>query len=373
MKKILIFTCIGGHTLTSNALQNYLSSNYEIVTSDILETLPIDHTLRSMTRNSVCAGSVYSFFCRYHLLYMLSKCIRIFYWYLNRKKKQIACYIQQHIARHHPDMIISVIPFFNDLLLQSAQHYNIPFILAPTDFEISHFLYGISTSLYEKFHICLAFDSPFIQKTLQDHGSFPHVHVTGPILRPDFFVPKDNKGLRKKWHIKPGVPVILLMMGSEGAQDIIPCMKQLLEISCPVHIFCLLGKYTELQQKVKNFFYPSHITCTVLGFTHDVADIMAVSDIFVAKPGGMSTFEALISHLPMMLYCVNKLPFWEQPNAQFILDNCLGSLVCKLDNLAPLIENMLATSAYVSYKAAFERIPHQDGGRRLESLVKSMI
>ncbi len=373
MKKILIFTCIGGHTLTSNALQMNLSDEYIIVTSDILETLPFDHTLRVMTKNSVCAESIYRFFYRHSWLYIISKFIRIFYWYLAKKRDAIARYIEQHIANHKPDMIISVIPFFNEHLLRCAEKYNIPFILAPTDFEISHFLYGICKPDYQKFHMCLAFDSSLIQKTIHQHGPLPHVHMTGPILRPDFFITKNRTFLRQKWHVRPDVPIILLMMGSEGVSDIVPCMNHLLKLAIPVHIFCLLGKHKELRATVENLVLPPYITCTVLEFVNDVADLMSMADIFIAKPGGMSTFETIVSGLPMLVYHVGKLPFWEEPNAQFIYDNKLGFLLYRLADLEYAAEKMLEQKNHATYKMAFEKISCHNGAAELKALIKSVI
>ncbi len=61
---------------------------------------------------------------------------------------------------------------------------------------------------------------------------------------------------------------------------------------------------------------------TVLGCIDDVAERMANADLFLTKPGGISTFEAIGSELPLLLFP----PTLEQEikNCNFIVRNGLG-------------------------------------------------
>ena len=81
------------------------------------------------------------------------------------------------------------------------------------------------------------------------------------------------------------------------------------------------GKNSHLEEQASMQYPNIH----VLGYTDNVDMLMARSDIFITKPGGISTFEAIASKTP--LFVIN--PFLEQEigNAQFIQRNKIGKVL----------------------------------------------
>ena len=55
----------------------------------------------------------------------------------------------------------------------------------------------------------------------------------------------------------------------------------------------------------------------VLGFTDRMCDYMDAADLFITKPGGLSTTEAASKHMPMVLF--NAVPGCETRNLEFLL------------------------------------------------------
>ena len=53
--------------------------------------------------------------------------------------------IKKRLLKEKVDILISVIPWFNDYFLDIAQELGIPFLLMPTDLEASHFFNNINT------------------------------------------------------------------------------------------------------------------------------------------------------------------------------------------------------------------------------------
>ena len=68
-----------------------------------------------------------------------------------------------------------------------------------------------------------------------------------------------------------------------------------------------------------------------MGFTDRIDELMAVADVIVSKPGGLTTSEALARGAAMVI--VDPIPGQETRNSDYLLEN--GAAV-KVNNLASL-------------------------------------
>jgi processive 1,2-diacylglycerol beta-glucosyltransferase len=68
-----------------------------------------------------------------------------------------------------------------------------------------------------------------------------------------------------------------------------------------------------------------------MGFTKEIDELMAVADLVVSKPGGLTTSETLARGAVMVI--VNPIPGQESRNSDFLLEN--GAAI-KANNLAVL-------------------------------------
>ncbi len=89
---------------------------------------------------------------------------------------------------------------------------------------------------------------------------------------------------------------------------------------------------------VPRFTKTSSIQFHLLGFTTEMDELMAASDLFVGKPGGLTTSEALAKGLPMVV--INPIPGQEERNSDHLLEegiaircNNLPALAYKIDRL----------------------------------------
>ncbi len=123
---------------------------------------------------------------------------------------------------------------------------------------------------------------------------------------------------------------ILLMSGSFGVDCVINIFKALLSIDKPLQIIIITGSNRRLYQKFNNLISKhrsSSIKFHLLGFTRDVSKYMKVSDVIITKPGGLTTTEAIHSHLPIIFF--DAIPGQEGKNADFILKNKIGMRISK--------------------------------------------
>ena len=70
---------------------------------------------------------------------------------------------------------------------------------------------------------------------------------------------------------------------------------------------------------------------------------MAISDIVITKPGGLTTTESLVSGLPMII--INPIPGQEEENAQFLEHSNIGIWLKKQMNITETISNFISNDA----------------------------
>jgi processive 1,2-diacylglycerol beta-glucosyltransferase len=94
----------------------------------------------------------------------------------------------------------------------------------------------------------------------------------------------------------------------------------------------------ELTDAAKKFSAGSKVSFHFLGFTTEMDELMTAADLFVGKPGGLTTSEVLSKALPMVI--INPIPGQEERNSDHLLEdgaairsNNLPALAYKIDSL----------------------------------------
>jgi processive 1,2-diacylglycerol beta-glucosyltransferase len=146
------------------------------------------------------------------------------------------------------------------------------------------------------------------------------IAVTGIPIHPLFSQPMDRAALQKKYGIDPSLPVVLLSAGTFGMESSIEAVRALMHMQQPAQIAALCGRNEELLNKVLLMAkeMPAHLKFRVLPYTPDMHEWMAVADLFIGKPGGLTFSEAMASSLPMIL--LNPIPGQEEINASSMLE-----------------------------------------------------
>ena len=146
------------------------------------------------------------------------------------------------------------------------------------------------------------------------------ITVTGIPIHPAFSQPMDREALRRKYDVAPSMPVVLLSAGTFGMESSIVAIRALMHMQLPAQIVALCGKNDDLLTEVVHATEaaPAHLKFRALPYTTDMHEWMALSDLFIGKPGGLTLSEAMASALPMIL--LNPIPGQEEINAASILE-----------------------------------------------------
>ena len=141
--------------------------------------------------------------------------------------------------------------------------------------------------------------------TEQARHAFPRadVRVTGLPLRSEFDHPDPDRA-RRLHGLPAGRPVILVVGGSQGAgainEAVGSVLASLLELGAIVH---LTGPTHVTEYQTMKSALPDRIRdhyCPIAYLKHGMADLMAASDLAVARAGG-STHELAAAGLPSIL------------------------------------------------------------------------
>jgi len=81
--------------------------------------------------------------------------------------------------------------------------------------------------------------------------------------------------------------------------------------------------------------HPTH----VLGFATNMHELMAVSDLVISKPGGLTSSEALAIGKP--LFILNPIPGQEAANSDFLLEHGAAAKVNRVEDLPYRVEQLL--------------------------------
>src|SRR5262249_2332536 len=116
----------------------------------------------------------------------------------------------------------------------------------------------------------------------------------------------------------------------------------LARLSHPAQVIAVCGRNValkdELTEAVRKLAPGSMVTFYLLGFTTEMDELMTAADLFVGKPGGLTTSEVLSKGLPMVV--INPIPGQEERNSDHLLEegaairsNNLPALAYKIDAL----------------------------------------
>lgn len=160
--------------------------------------------------------------------------------------------------------------------------------------------------------------SDVVQKALQRKGILgKQISVTGIPVNPIFSQPVDRERLREHFGFRASEQVILIMGGGEGMIDkeITGFIK---DRNYPEHIrfMIICGRNMKLYQSLQEEF-SGLAQVTVMGYVDRMHEFMALAELIVTKPGGLTISEALTMERPMLLF--KPLPGQEQDNADYLV------------------------------------------------------
>jgi processive 1,2-diacylglycerol beta-glucosyltransferase len=150
------------------------------------------------------------------------------------------------------------------------------------------------------------------------------LRITGIPIDPLFAKPQDRAEACTHLGLAAEATVILVAAGGYGIGPVEQLVKDLLALQRPWQIVAIAGKSDKIRKRLEEVAKAagklqdgSPKLCAV-GFTTEMDQYMAASDLLVGKAGGLTTSEALARALPMAL--IEPIPGQEERNADHLLE-----------------------------------------------------
>ena len=110
--------------------------------------------------------------------------------------------------------------------------------------------------------------------------------------------------------------------------------KALIRLFKNLQVVAISGKNEKMKKKLNKIVENTESIdrIKVLEYTNQVPELMSISSYIITKPGGLTSSESLISHLPIVI--INPIPGQEEENAEFLVNSGAAIWIKKNDNIA---------------------------------------
>jgi processive 1,2-diacylglycerol beta-glucosyltransferase len=125
--------------------------------------------------------------------------------------------------------------------------------------------------------------------------------VCGIPVDPSFAWPFEVPELTQALGLDAKRPVVLLMGGGMGPVPLDAIVESLQLCGPPLQVIAVAGHDQRMQARLEGLRGKLALDLRVLGWTDNIPELMAVADLLITKPGGVTSAEALAAGLPMLL------------------------------------------------------------------------
>ncbi|SHH29906.1 MGDG synthase family glycosyltransferase [Tepidibacter thalassicus] len=366
MKKVLILSAStgGGHNRAAKAIKEEISTKNiqcEIIDSLKFVSPTIDKIIsKGYEKSAMYTPKAYGTIYKISDLKITKNEIKsnLILNYMIKKLRKL-------IHEKKPDAIIGTHPFPLMAIcnLKKNNIINIPIISILTDYTIH------STWIQNEID-CYIVGDEFVKYLLIEEGINKNtIYPYGIPIEKSFLI--DNKKEIKKELNLDDKFTIVLMGGSFGAGNIKEAFLDLLEINRDFQIIVITGKNISLKEKIEKTLssYKTNKKIVVLPFTNKMNDILSICDILITKPGGLTTTEALIKEVPMII--PYYIPGQEEENLDFLLNNGVALKTTEKYNLKMLIKLLIDNPDRLNnLKSNIQKIKKLNSAENIANLIE---
>ena len=156
------------------------------------------------------------------------------------------------------------------------------------------------------------------KEKLVHNGILPdRVKVFGIPIDVKFAEKFDKDYVLQRLGIDNKLPIVLVMGGSQGLGPIREVIGWLNRLVTNFQIIVATGTNKRLRESLMRKISRYKKRLLILDHSDEVDKLMSVSSLVITKSGGLTTAEALVKGLPMII--VNPIPGQEANNAKFLL------------------------------------------------------
>jgi processive 1,2-diacylglycerol beta-glucosyltransferase len=214
--------------------------------------------------------------------------------------------------------------------------FNAPLLAVQTDFQTEPPWVQAEIDAY-----CVASEEARAQ--LIGWGVLPNrILVCGIPVDPAFALPFDKKELKQALGLDARRPVVLVMGGGRGPVPLDRVVASLELCDAPMQVLAVAGHDCSLRHRLELLRGRVAMDLHLFGWTENVPELMAVSDLLITKPGGLTTAEALAAGLPMILS--HPIPGPEERHVRYLRQKGVALHAETLNDVPRLASRLLSSA-----------------------------
>ncbi|HET7577989.1 MAG TPA: glycosyltransferase [Bacillales bacterium] len=337
-QKVLILTGQygEGHKQAASAIQAEMERQNIHVESMVLDPASLVHPTLDLISRNVFIEGVKKFPSVYNFCYEKTRRDNFASTVLKGMNRLGIWRLLKLLNEMHPSVIVSTCPIASGMIsnLKEQGFINIPLITVITDYSAhSYWVYPYTDAYFA--------GSDSVREGLEQLGvDGAKIAVTGIPVDPKFGGDYNREVLRLKYGLERNMPTVLITGGGYGMIGKGNTVFQAFEkIPFDMQIIVVCGHnerlYHQLEQKMPSLKHK----ILLMGYVDHIEELMAVSDLMVTKPGGLTVSEAIAMSLPMLLY--PSIGGQEHDNTQFLLKTKTALLASDTEDLTRKVFRML--------------------------------
>ncbi|MEP7271779.1 MAG: hypothetical protein ABI882_09755 [Acidobacteriota bacterium] len=325
---------------------------------------------------------LYNYLLRYH-----QPLVKYYYWAIERFRpnesnllyRMTSRYARQLFERYCPQLVVSVHPMTQHFLARVLRDLGlldrIPLVTVVTD-PCYGFWRGWAcedVSLY----LVATEDA---RQQLIDYGvPGDKIRICGLPIHPKFQAASEDEQVaaRLELGLDPEKFTIFVNAGWAGGGNIPRIFGEMVrqdgEIKDAQAIF-VAGRNEGLRRDVTALASRARFPTKVIGYTDAMDRVMRAADVMVSKLGGLTTFEALASRLPIIADATTAPMPQESNTAGMIVRHEAGVILERAAEVVPIIRRLICDPAeHAAMRVAAARLAVPDATRRVvDELVRKL-
>jgi processive 1,2-diacylglycerol beta-glucosyltransferase len=330
----------GGHRSAAQALEDSL---IRLNPGRVL--VKIAQVLEDATVVSRKAAELYNYLLREHQDWM-----KYYYWAVNKIRpnesklifKAALGYGGQLFDRYCPNIIVSVHPmtqhFFAYVLRKLRLIDRVPLVTVVTD-PCYGFWRGWACEDVKRYYVATS-DA---KQQLLDYGVASHkIQIVGMPVHSRFqpVAPEQRPHIRQELGLSPEKFTVFVNAGWVGGGNIPKIFSELAEADLDIQAVFLAGRNERLLREGHQLAEAAQFPIHVMSYTDEIHKVMNASDVMISKLGGLTTFEAMASHLPVIGDAITPPMPQEAQTAELIRRAGAGLLLDKPGDIVPLLQSL---------------------------------
>jgi processive 1,2-diacylglycerol beta-glucosyltransferase len=223
---------------------------------------------------------------------------------------------------------------FNRGRMPAEHGCHLPFVVSVvTDFEAHALWMDSCVDLY-----CVAAEETKA-RLIARGAAVENIVTTGIPIAAKFSMRAGVQKLRGDLGLRRDQPVLLVLSGGFGVGPVAKVLAALDKVKRPIQTIVVTGRNPELQRELAS--QDRRQTTHVLGFASNMHELMAVADLIITKPGGLTASEALAMGKP--IFILDPIPGQEAANSDYLLEHGAAMKVNRVEDLPYRIEPLLGS------------------------------